>query len=398
MDVWQLVARDHQNIGQLIHEAPFALNGHGVVRNRERLLVDLMDQLEAHGTALNASLHGPLREENQTQKLIEELHRERQVFMKRLASLTRYRRRSSEGWLDTFEDTTTLVDQHFHRYNHEFIPLARELLSPEETQNAMRVFIRAKMGALQSRRRSSFRLVSGELALTATIGAAAVSLGLLAWRAGFLSRLGTRSGRPNQRSENSNRQVRGAFAVSPAPNSRSINVGEGGRRNESPYAVILRRVAHEEPPRHSEAGSQVGSPKKDVLYTVGAASGALRRSVLPTLAEASQAWGAHGYHVYLKDETLTDRRDRASEHPRVLFRIARATLPAELVAKKGHLFVLQQGEAGDEIIFKIRAPGSSEEETVSGQSTDLQSEGELTPEKLQDILGRALKLALTDPL
>jgi hypothetical protein len=397
MDVWQLIARDHENIGQLIHEAPFALNGPGVLRNRERLLADLMDQLEAHGAALDASLYAPLRQESRTQRLIEELRRERQVFMKQLASLAQYRRRSSAGWLDTFEDTTALVDQYFHRHNHEFIPLARKLLPPEEARSAMRVFIRAKMGALKARR-SSGRLVSGELALTATISATAVGLGLLAWRASLFSGLGARTGRLSQRSENSKRPVRGAFAVAPAPNSRSISASEGGRTSESPYAAIFRRVAHEEPSRYSEAESELGSPAGDVLYTVRTVRDGLRELVLPTLTEASEAWAAHGYQVYVKDETLSEHRDRIMEHPRVLFRIARATLPTELVAKKGHLFVLQQGKAENEVLFGARPPGSSEEEAMSTQNTSLRSDGELTPEKLQDILGRALKLALTDPL
>jgi len=398
MDVWQLIARDHENIGQLIHKAPFTLNGPGVVRNRERLLADLMDQLDAHGAALDASLYAPLRQESRTQRLIEELRRERQVFMKQLASLAQYRRRSSAGWLDTFEDTTALVDQYFHRHNHELIPLARGLLSPEEARNAMRVFIRAKLGALKARRRSSGRLVSGELALTATISASAVGLGLLAWRAGLFSGLGARTGRLSQRSENSNRQVRGAFAVSPAPNSRSIGASEGRRTSESPYAAIFRRIAHEEPSKHSEADPELGSPAGDVLYTVSSVRDGLRELVLPTLTEASEAWAAHGYQVYLKDETLSEHRDRITKHPRVLFRIARATLPTELVAKKGHLFVMQQGKAENEVLFGARPPGSSEEEAMSTQNTGLRSDGELTPEKLQEIFGRALKLALTDPL
>lgn len=51
MDVWQLIARDHENMAALIREIPYALNDPRAVGSRERMLADLMDELELHAVA-----------------------------------------------------------------------------------------------------------------------------------------------------------------------------------------------------------------------------------------------------------------------------------------------------------------------------------------------------------
>ena len=147
MDVWQLIDRDHDNIAQLIHDIPNALNGVGVIRSRERLLGDLIDQLETHAEAIDASLYAPLSRDPATRKLIEEMHSEHRAFMPQLAGLARYRQKHSAGWLDVFGDATFLVDQHLHRHNHELIPAARKLLSRDRSRMP-----RARLFAQRSRR------------------------------------------------------------------------------------------------------------------------------------------------------------------------------------------------------------------------------------------------------
>ncbi|MFC6739727.1 hemerythrin domain-containing protein [Methylobacterium tardum] len=158
MDIWQLIERDHENIGGLIREIPYALNDPGAVGGREQMLSDLMAELDLHAIALDASLYGPLNRENQTRALIEDLHRSHAEFRRQLQQLARYSRRNSAGWLDTFEDVTFLVDQHLHRHVHELVPAAQTLLGPEEVAAATRAFVRAKTNALRTRRR---RTVAG---------------------------------------------------------------------------------------------------------------------------------------------------------------------------------------------------------------------------------------------
>lgn len=186
MDVWQLIERDHQNIAQLIREIPYALNGPGVIRSRERMLGDLMRALELHAIGLDASLYEPLSRESSTRSLIQELHRGHSEFTRQLKDLSRYRQKGSKGWLDTFEDVTFLVDQHLHRHVHELIPAARSRLSREEVDTATQTFIRAKTIALQGRQRSAWGgVMSSETALITTFAAAATGLGLLAWHYGI---------------------------------------------------------------------------------------------------------------------------------------------------------------------------------------------------------------------
>ena len=202
MDVWQLIGRDHANIEQLIHDAPRALNGSGVVRSRERLLGDLIGELETHASAIEASLYRPLAQRPETSRMTAELYAAHRAFIRQLTGLVRYREKNSEGWLDTFEDVTFLVDQHLHRLKHELMPAARTLLSADEVRDAARAFIRAKTRAIQARRRTRFGdLVSSELGLGLMVGTAVAGLGYLLWQGGHLGMPGSRSHRRSARSD-----------------------------------------------------------------------------------------------------------------------------------------------------------------------------------------------------
>jgi hypothetical protein len=193
MDVWQLIERDHGNIAQLIHDIPNALAGRGVIRSRERLLGDLIDQLETNAEAIGASLYAPLGRDPGTRQLVEELQGEHRAFMRQLAGLARSRNKDADGWLDAFGDATFSVDQHLHRHTHELIPAARQLMSREDVEQASRIFIRTKIATLKARRQG---LVGGiamsDLVVTATVCAAVGGLAFLAWRSGLFGGLGSR--------------------------------------------------------------------------------------------------------------------------------------------------------------------------------------------------------------
>ena len=211
MDVWQLIERDHENIGGLIREIPYALNARRSVGSRERMLADLIDELELHARAIEASLYGPLSRDSQTRALTEDLRNGHAEVTRQLQQLARYRRRDSAGWLNTFEDVTFLVDQHLHRHVHELIPAARKLLSAEETGAATRAFVRAKTSALQARRRGARAgAMSSEVAMIATLAGVAAGLGYLVWNRGGFG--GSRSGRAVDHGERVSRQ-----AVRPMP-------------------------------------------------------------------------------------------------------------------------------------------------------------------------------------
>ena len=48
MDAWKLIERDHGNITELVHDIPNAMNGSGVIGSLERLLGDLIDELQTY--------------------------------------------------------------------------------------------------------------------------------------------------------------------------------------------------------------------------------------------------------------------------------------------------------------------------------------------------------------
>lgn len=152
MDLWQLIERDHENISQLIRDIPYALNGPAVVRSRERMVDNLMDELEAHYEALDYSLYARLRRHEQTAQLVKDLQREPATFMKRLGALAKHRRKGSQGWLNDFEDATLLVDQYLDRHTRALVPHAHALLSSDELEGAKRAFVRSKVKTLKARR------------------------------------------------------------------------------------------------------------------------------------------------------------------------------------------------------------------------------------------------------
>ncbi|AWN54629.1 hemerythrin domain-containing protein [Methylobacterium sp. 17Sr1-1] len=221
MDIWRLIERDHANINQLIHEIPNALNGAGVVRSRERLLADLIDELRSHGTAIDASLIAPLRSHAEAKSLIEELAREHDNFTSQLNGLAKYDNKGLAGWLNTFEDVTYLVDQHLHRHRNELLPMARRLLSYEGISKAASTFIRAKSEALRAGGQSRQSATGpSEFFLVAAVGLAAAGAALLAWRFGLLR--GTQElGRPGGRSDGMSKgQPLADLAAASAPGNR----------------------------------------------------------------------------------------------------------------------------------------------------------------------------------
>jgi hypothetical protein len=181
MDLWQLIGRDHETIAQLIRDIPYASTDPRLIRNRARLLGNLSDELKMHAAALEPALYAPLSRHEKTAALVEDLRRAHATFMQQLAALAKVRR---AGWLDRFEDTTFLVDQHLHRHLHELIPPARALLSSEEIEMATRAFVQAKLKALRAQRRGTFG--SSEWMLTAAVGAAAAGIAYLAWQRGLI--------------------------------------------------------------------------------------------------------------------------------------------------------------------------------------------------------------------
>lgn len=185
MDIWRLIERDHANIAQLIREIPNALNGPGVVRSRERLLDDLIDELHAHAAAVDAGLLTELDRRSEAHALVDDLRREHRRVMAELDGLARSRSAPAAGWLNTFEDVTYGLDQHLHRHRGELLPLARRLLSEEQVRAAATAFVRGRRRALEGGVRLPRAAGSSDLVLAATLGLAA-GAALLAWRLGWL--------------------------------------------------------------------------------------------------------------------------------------------------------------------------------------------------------------------
>ncbi len=191
MDIWQLITNDHANIADLCGDIPRATSGGGL-RSRDRLFNDLDSELRRHIEAEEESLYDALEEHDRAERLVDELEDEHEEIERLLGELSRFRDKGTREWILRFRDLAALIEKHFHREEHELLPLAREILREEEIQDLRHEFAEEKIEALRAARRRREAPSSG-LLLGALVVAAAGALAFAAWRSGAMSRLTGRS-------------------------------------------------------------------------------------------------------------------------------------------------------------------------------------------------------------
>ena len=186
MDLGQLITNDHANITDLGSAILRGLDS-GVVRSRDRLFDELHGALRRHMDAEEDSLYDALEDDARTQRLIDDLEGEHKDIEQRLTRLARARNKTSRDWTKQFEALTDLLDRHFDREEHKLLPLAGEILSPDDLQDVQHAFVKRKIKVLRKQHRR-WGLSSGVL-LGALAGAAAGALAVTAWRADSLRTL-----------------------------------------------------------------------------------------------------------------------------------------------------------------------------------------------------------------
>jgi hemerythrin-like domain-containing protein len=190
MDLWQLITNDHANIADLCGDIPRALPNGGV-RSRERLFSELDGELRRHFEAEGESLYDALEDHDRAERLVAELENEHEEIERQLGELARFADKGTRDWTLRFRDLAALIEEHFHREEHELLPVAREVLSEEEVRELRHEFAEEKIEALREGRRW-WDVPSSGLLLGALVGAAG-ALAFAAWRSGSLSGLATRS-------------------------------------------------------------------------------------------------------------------------------------------------------------------------------------------------------------
>ena len=78
------------------------------------------------------------------------------------------------------------------------------------------------------------------------------------------------------------------------------------------------------------------------------------------------------------------------------FRIARSTLPIDLIARQAHQFIFDAAPAQNEIRFRVLNPGTAAR--AGDAAGRLRDGGDLSSETLQEILAKALRVALANPV
>jgi len=191
MDLWQLIANDHANIANLCGEIPRAVPNGGI-RSRERLFSELDGELRRHIEAEEESLYDALEDHDRSSHLVAELENEHEEIERQLNELAHFPDKGGRDWMLRFRDLAALVEQHFHREEHELLPIARSVLGEEEVRELRHEFVEEKIEALRERHRW-WDVPSSGLLLGALAGAAAGALAFAAWRSGAMSHLTARS-------------------------------------------------------------------------------------------------------------------------------------------------------------------------------------------------------------
>lgn len=191
MDLWQLIANDHANIADLCGEIPRAFPDGGV-RSRERLFRDLDTELRRHFEAEEESLYDALEDHDRAEHLVDELEREHEEIERRLGELARVRDKGTQDWTQRFRDLAALIEGHFHREEHELLPLAREILDEEEARELRYEYVEENIEVLRARQ-GGWDVPSSGLLLGALVGAAAGALAFAALRSGAVRGLTDRT-------------------------------------------------------------------------------------------------------------------------------------------------------------------------------------------------------------
>jgi hemerythrin-like domain-containing protein len=185
MTLWTLLKNDHTDITAIGHTILRATD-RGAVRNRERLVSELRDEIEAHFEAEEDGLFEALEDHEEVADLVRSLEAEHEDIEEELARLARIGKKNTVEWTSRFEDFTYLLDRHFHREEHELFPRAETLLTGDALHEATRDYIEEKAEEIRDRRGG---VGIGPIAIWA--GAAIIGgagLVLAAERAGYFRR------------------------------------------------------------------------------------------------------------------------------------------------------------------------------------------------------------------
>jgi hemerythrin-like domain-containing protein len=155
IDLWRLITNDHANIADLCGEIPRAFPDG--VRSRARLFSELDVELRRHLEAEEESLYDALEDHDRTEHLVAELEHEHEEIERRLGELARARDKGTRDWLRRFRDLAALIEAHFHREEHELLPLAREILDEEEVRELRHEYVEENIEALRAHRRAEGR-------------------------------------------------------------------------------------------------------------------------------------------------------------------------------------------------------------------------------------------------
>jgi iron-sulfur cluster repair protein YtfE (RIC family) len=105
MTLWTLLKNDHADISAISRMIVRATD-RGAVRNRERLVSELRDELKAHFEGEEDGLFDALERNHRVGDLIRSLEAEHEEIEQELARLARIGRMNTGEWTSRFEDFT----------------------------------------------------------------------------------------------------------------------------------------------------------------------------------------------------------------------------------------------------------------------------------------------------
>jgi hypothetical protein len=230
MDALHLIVNDHANIVSLCRDL-LRSTPDGGARNRERLFSQLVHELRWHMEAEEDSLYEALEDHDRVRRLIDELEDEHEEIEEELGRLAGARHKGSREWTQRFEDFSYLLDRHFHREEHELLPLAREIIDPEEARELLNEFVEEKAEEIRESRQGLRDNLPTRALVGALVGAAAGAIAFTAWRRGSLGDLMVRP------------SVRRYLSGLPALSRITDRFRSGGRTLRGHEVDVLRDIA-----------------------------------------------------------------------------------------------------------------------------------------------------------
>ena len=144
MNLYQLLRQDHLKVKRLFER--LAETADGAKKSRERLFVELRQELELHTQVEEAHFYPALERHDEATDLVDEAFEEHDEVKLLLEALDGADA-DEDGWFDQLADLQDEVEAHVEEEETRLFPLAQKLLRQTEAEEIARAIEQEKAAA-----------------------------------------------------------------------------------------------------------------------------------------------------------------------------------------------------------------------------------------------------------